>query len=733
MQTTFNFFVSAPRDLESLLASEMTELGITEVKPARSGVYCQCTLAEAYRICLWSRIANRVFLPLAEFPAATPEALYDGVKAIEWEEHLNVRHSLAIDVTLTKSQIKHSQYAAQKTKDAIVDLFRERYDERPSVDLHMPDIRINAHIQYDKAIISLDLSGESLHRRGYRMQNVPAPLKENLAATLLKRAQWERIAKERGSFVDPMCGSGTLLIEAAWMAGDIAPSLDREHFGFNGWLQHDPEAWKQLREEAEERKQAGLKNIPPIYGYDEDIKAVRASLTNVKAAGMEQYIHVEKRALMQFEGLPHDKGLLVTNPPYGERLGEIQALQHLYGYLGDGLKKYYENWDAAVLTHSMDLGKQLGIRAHKKYSIHNGALACKLLCFHVTDKWFMHQRVTKVIEPEQEQSPQKAHTQNKVETYSEGARMFANRLRKNMKKLSRWLKKESVSCYRLYDADMPEYSAAIDVYENWVHIQEYAAPKEIDPEKARKRLQEIEQVTADVLNVPAQQVFVKVRKQQKGREQYTKQSQYGKFYDIKEGDATLLANFTDYLDTGLFLDHRPMRRLIQQSSKGKRFLNLFAYTGTATVFAALGGAKETTTVDMSHTYLAWAKRNLARNGFTEKQHEFVQQDCFQWLEQQASASYDLIFLDPPTFSNSKRMENTLDIQRDHVALIQAALRCLHPKGTLLFSTNNRRFNLDEDELLDVEIKNISPELLPPDFARRPKIHQCWRICHKGND
>jgi 23S rRNA (guanine2445-N2)-methyltransferase / 23S rRNA (guanine2069-N7)-methyltransferase len=309
--------------------------------------------------------------------------------------------------------------------------------------------------------------------------------------------------------------------------------------------------------------------------------------------------------------------------------------------------------------------------------------------------------------------------------------MFANRLRKNLKHLGRWLKRENIHCYRLYDADMPEYALAIDVYEGekrWVHVQEYEAPKSIDPQKAQARLHEALDVIIDLLEIPREQLFLKVRRQQKGSAQYEKLSSSREFHEVHEGGCRLLVNFSDYLDTGLFLDHRTTRGMLAGLAAGKRFLNLFAYTGSATVHAAMGGAVATTTVDMSRTYLDWAQRNMKRNGFNGEKHEFIQANCLEWMDKAAGKQrYDLIFLDPPSFSSSKRMDNTFDVQRDHVSLLRKTVKLLAPNGTLIFSNNLRSFKLDREELKELQIEDISRATLPKDFERNPKIHNCWKI------
>jgi 23S rRNA (guanine2445-N2)-methyltransferase / 23S rRNA (guanine2069-N7)-methyltransferase len=278
----------------------------------------------------------------------------------------------------------------------------------------------------------------------------------------------------------------------------------------------------------------------------------------------------------------------------------------------------------------------------------------------------------------------------------------------------------------VYDADLPEYAVAVDLYDGWAHVQEYAPPTTVDPVKARRRLREVMAVVPEVLGIPPMHAVLKVRRPQRGTDQYQKLQDQGRFLEVEEGGLRFLVNLTDYLDTGLFLDHRLTRRLIRELAPGRRFLNLFAYTGTATVYAAAGGAASTTTVDLSTTYLDWARRNLDLNGFTGPEHGFVRVDCLEWLEGGGNA-YDLIFLDPPTFSNSKSMDGTLDVQRDHAGLIRAAMRRLAPAGVLIFSTNFRRFRLDQAVAEEFQVTDITRQTIPPDFARNPRIHSCFRI------
>lgn len=719
----YRFYATAPRGVSDLLGAELRALGGHVLKEETGGVAWEGTLAQAYAACLWSRLANRILLPIAQFQAGDADQLYAGVGSVDWSEHLSADGTLAVDVSLRRSPLQHSRYAAQRIKDAVVDQLRADDGTRPSVELARPQLRINAYVDRDQATLSIDLAGESLHRRGYRLEGAAAPLKENLAAAILLRARWPELATPDAALIDPMCGSGTLPIEAALMAADIAPGLEREYFGFTGWLGHDQACWQTLLEQARARRDEGLQHLPAIIGYDADREAVAAALANVERAGLRGMVHIERRSLDQVEAPKQSHGLVVANPPYGERLGEQETLRPLYNELAELLKRHFVGWHAAVFTGNPDLAKVMGLRARRFNALFNGPIACRLLHFDIDPRWYV------------QAGPHKLRPAA-PEDLGEGAQMLANRLRKNLKELGRWARREQISCYRVYDADLPEYALAVDLYEadeRWVHVQEYQAPATIEPAKARSRVREGLAAVMQVLEVPEHHLVVKVRKRQKGAAQYEKHAAQGRFLTVQEHGLQFLVNLTDYLDTGLFLDHRPTRRLIGELADGRHFLNLFAYTGTASVHAAAGGARSTTTVDLSATYLDWARRNLELNGFTGTEHQLVQADCLAWLAREAgkpSRRYGLIFLDPPTFSTSKRMQSSFDVQRDHVALLREASRLLERDGVLIFSNNFRKFRMDHEALPELRIEDISAATLPKDFARNPRIHNCWRITRR---
>lgn len=706
------FFVTCPKGIEQLLEQELQALGAGNTKQTVAGVHCDGELVLAYTLCLWSRLANRVLLQLAEGEAGSAEQLYALVQSVDWLEHLRPAGTFCVDFSGKSEAINNTHFGALKVKDAVVDQIRAATGKRPTVERVQPDLRINAHLSKGRVALSVDLSGESLHRRGYRRQAGAAPMKENLAAAVLLRAGWPQSKDRLPTVLDPMCGSGTLLIEAALMACDIAPGLLRRQFGFSYWLGHQPALWQQLVDEAEGRRTRGLENCNLRFiGYDADAQVLGRAEQNARQAGVGKLVSFAQAELARLKS-PADVqgGLVITNPPYGERLGEESELMFLYQLFGQLLRKHFAGWRVGVFTGNPELCKVMKLRADKQYRMFNGAIPSQLLLFQVHEK--------EVVE-DQADAPE----------LSSQAQMFENRLRKNLKQMSRWRKREGITCFRVYDADIPEYAVAVDYYDPLVMVQEYAPPASVDKVRAFDRVQEVLQVVRQVFELTPEQVVLKQRKRQQGSEQYTRQNETGHFYTVVEYGVRLRVNLHDYLDSGLFLDHRPVRRMIQQISAGKDVLNLFCYTASATCHAVVGGAARSISVDMSATYLEWARRNLDLNDADPSRHLLVQEDCFKWLERPRRERYDLIFMDPPTFSNSKRMQDVLDVQRDHVRLINDAMTLLKPDGLLIFSNNYRRFSLDYEALSAFRVRDISASTLDPDFKRNPRIHTVFEIRH----
>ena len=707
-----HFFVTCAKGLERLLVRELEALGAESCEARTAGVAVQGALETAYRACLWSRIASRVLWPLTEAAAPGADTLYSMLRAFSWEEHFTVDQTFAVHCTAHRSPIPNTHYAALRVKDAIVDRFRDRIGRRPNVDAEAPDLRIAVHLEGEIAQIYLDLSGESLHRRGYRQEAGPAPLKETLAAAVLHLAEWPALAESGSPLLDPMCGSGTLVLEAALMAADWAPGLLRKGFGFEAWRHHDRKAWFELALEAKERKQAGLAQMPKLLGYDADGTAIRVALEARDRLGLAKHVHFERRDLDCFEAPDSATGLVVANPPYGERLGASAHLMPLYAHLGTQLKRHCGGWLAGILTSDPELGHALGMRADRQDKLFNGAIPCVLYGFAI------HRN------PKAAEASSAAEQRSVQPSAAKGPeQMFVNRLHKNLRRLKKWREQEEVHCFRAYDADLPEYNVAVDVYEDWAVMQEYQAPDSVDTAKAQQRLRAVVTVLPEALGVSPSRVILKVRARQREGFRYTAQAEERQFLEVREGDLRFLVNFTDTLDTGLFLDHRLTRRWLRERADGRRFLNLFGYTGTASVAAAKGGASETTTVDLSPRFLEWSDRNLALNGFHGNEHRLQRSDCLEWLKRGRS-TYDLIFLDPPTFSHSKRAKD-FEVQRDHPELIRLAMRRLAPEGMLLFTNHFRQFKLEPELLEEFAVENLHPRTVPKDFSRTPKIHGAW--------
>ncbi|EPY4326765.1 bifunctional 23S rRNA (guanine(2069)-N(7))-methyltransferase RlmK/23S rRNA (guanine(2445)-N(2))-methyltransferase RlmL [Klebsiella variicola] len=696
-----SLFASTARGLEELLKTELEGLGATDCQVVQGGVHFQGDTRLLYQSLMWSRLASRIMLPLGECRVYSDLDLYLGVQAIPWTEMFNPGATFAVHFSGLNDEIRNSQYGALKVKDAIVDSFTRKNLPRPNVDRESPDLRINVWLNKETAHISLDLSGEGLHLRGYRDGTGMAPIKENLAAAIVMRSGWV----PGTPLLDPMCGSGTLLIEAAMLATDRAPGLHRGHWGFGGWAQHDDTIWKEVKAEAQTRARQGLAAYGSrFYGSDVDERVIERARRNARRAGIGELIDFAVKDVAQLNNpLPKGPyGTVISNPPYGERLESEPALIALHSLLGRIMKSQFGGWNLSVFSASPELLSCLQLRADKQFKAKNGPLDCVQKNYHLAE--------------------------------SEGgkpamlAEDFANRLRKNLKKFEKWARQEGIECYRLYDADLPEYNVAIDRYGDWVVVQEYAPPKTVDAHKARQRLFDIIAATIAVLEIAPNKLVLKTRERQKGKNQYQKMAEKGDFIEVQEYNARLWVNLTDYLDTGLFLDHRIARRMLGQMSKGKDFLNLFSYTGSASVHAGLGGARSTTTVDMSRTYLEWAERNLRLNGLTGRAHRLMQADVLGWLRE-STEQFDLIFIDPPTFSNSKRMEDAFDVQRDHIRLMTDLKRLLRKGGTIMFSNNKRGFRMDHDGLaaLGLKAQEISQKTLSQDFARNRQIHNCWLI------
>ena len=711
-------FATTARGFEELLKSELTELGAQDAKVAQGGVHYWADDETLYRTLLWSRLSSRILLPIVQAKVFSDLDLYSAVVGVNWLDYFDEKVHFFVDFNGTNQEIRHTQFGAMRVKDGIVDYFERHGRARPNVDKAQPDIRIHAYLNRDDVVLSLDLSGDALHMRGYREDTGKAPLRETLAAAIVLRSGWQKGTP----LVDPMCGSGTLLIEAAQMEAQIAPQLYRLHWGFDFWQGHNQAAWEKVKEEAlalaEDEKQR--ENSPHFYGFDLDHRVLQKAKQNAKNAGVAHLMQWQQGDVAAIKNpSPNVAGTVICNPPYGERLGTTPALIALYSVFGQRLKQQFAGWNASIFSGEPSLLDCLRLRSHRQFKAKNGPLDCVQKNYQIAERT-EQSAVENALEFDRTSS-----------VTSDVAVDFANRLQKNIKKIEKWAKQQGLDAYRLYDADLPEYNLAVDRYADHIVVQEYAAPKNIDENKARQRLLDAVNATLNVTGIETNKLILKVRQKQKGTNQYEKLANKGEYFYVNEYGAKLWVNLTDYLDTGLFLDHRLTRKMLGEMAQGKDFLNLFAYTGSATVHAALGKAKSTTTVDMSNTYLNWAEQNLLLNDIEGKQHKLIQADCLQWLEK-CDRQFDLIFVDPPTFSNSKRMEDSWDVQRDHIKLMTNLKRILRPNGTIVFSNNKRGFKMDFAKLeeLGLSAVEISHKTLPLDFERNKQIHNCWLVTLK---
>ncbi|ACE60712.1 bifunctional 23S rRNA (guanine(2069)-N(7))-methyltransferase RlmK/23S rRNA (guanine(2445)-N(2))-methyltransferase RlmL [Actinobacillus pleuropneumoniae] len=712
MTTQITYFATAARGFEEMLKTELEQICQAECKVAQGGVHFTTTQRGAYQALLHSRLASRILLPLVTTKIFSDLDLYATIVGINWAEIFDPRDTFFVDFNGTNREIRNTQFGAMRVKDGVVDYFERKGFARPTVDKDHADIRIHVYLDRENMVVSLDLSGDALHMRGYREDTGKAPLRETLAAAIILRSGWQKGTP----LVDPMCGSGTLLIEAAQMQAGIAPQLHRKHWGFNAWKGHQQAVWKEVLEQAYLQQNEEIQ--PLFFGFDLDHRVLAKAKQNARNAGVAHLIQWQQGDVAALKNpCPEQVGTVICNPPYGERLGTTPALIALYSVFGQRLKHQFSGWNASIFSGEPELLNCLRLRSHRQFKAKNGPLDCLQKNYQISERAVAEQQADEL----------------KFEQNAQVAPDFANRLTKNIKKIEKWAKQQGINAYRLYDADLPEYNLAVDRYDDHIVVQEYAAPKNIDEQKARQRLLDAVSATLYVTGVETNKLVLKVRQKQKGTNQYEKLANKGDYFYVTEYGAKLWVNLTDYLDTGLFLDHRLTRKMVGQMAKGKTFLNLFAYTGSATIHAALNGAKSTTTIDMSNTYLNWAEQNLELNNLPLRNNRLFQADCLQWLAE-CRERFELIFVDPPTFSNSKRMEDSWDVQRDHIKLMTQLKRILTADGIIVFSNNKRGFKMDFEGLaeLGLQAENISHKTLPLDFERNPQIHNCWIIRHIEN-
>ena len=768
-------FATCPKGFERLLAGELSGLGVASPRPLRGQVSFSGNLEEALRVCLWSRLASRVMLVLAHADAADSDALYESIATLPWEDHLSLSATFAIDAHGTNDNLRNTQFVALRAKDAICDRMQAKLGGRPNVDARNPDVSVAVRLRAERATIAIDLSGSPLFRRGATRRTSSDGLggiRPDYAAALLATGGWHRCCRrDRPTLASVFSGSGTVLVEAAGIALDRArrspgalglralAGLRARHLGV---------AARRGRRARGARGRAGgvarARGARPALGRGRGGAAGPARLGHRPRARLHaQRRRARVRPCRRVRGrLPHDRRpQLACQGRAGTRGGGP-------GHRGRG--------------HGIPTGRHPHRHAQRGHLARGRARACRgvlvgrdpaTLARYVAADATAAQDAAGPDTTAGTASPQAtAAVARHSVTLKDGTTVpvlvaasdqFAARLAKVARLRAKWARRSDVSCYRVYDADLPDYAVVLDLYQastasrgrdagaRWLVVQEYAAPRDIDPELAHRRLLDVLAIAPRVLGVAPGDVTLRVRRRAKGGSQYADAGEAplargGRrpgwldlapgAHLVDEGGLVFEVNLAERLDTGLFLDHRDVRAEVREMAKrtvgSKRFLNLFAYTGTATCYAADGGAKYTTTVDLSRTYLDWARRNMARNGFTGRGHEFVQADVVAWVSEQRHTPnrWDLVFCDPPTFSNSKRMgRDVFDVQHDHAELLIGISRLLTRNGVCLFSCNLRGFAPDVEKLAraGVQIEDVTAGTIPEDFSRNAKIHHCYLV------
>jgi len=735
----YDLIATAAFGLEAIVKREIKSLGYEPEVVGPGRILFRGGLEAICQANLWLRTADRVLIRVGHFSATDFGVLFDQTTALPWHEWIPAAGAFPVKGRSIKSQLSSVPACQKIVKKAIVEKLlaahgTERLDETG------PAYVVEVGLLEDQVSLTLDTTGIGLHKRGYRTLVGDAPLKETLAAALVMLTFW----KPERPLLDPFCGSGTIPIEAAMIGRNMAPGLKRS-FVAEEWPVIGAELWATAREQAAAMT---LDSLPRrIMGTDIDAEAIKLSRFHAEQAGVSEDIHFQQKAFAELSS-KRDYGCMIANPPYGERLADADEINELYSEMPSVLRRL-KTWSHYILTSRRDFEQLVGQKADRRRKLYNARIECTYFQFHgprPTGKPDLESDPEKgPVEPKsvaaEESVPAKSDTPSRLKVSAtpvqafgglsakalEQAEIFRSRLTKRVRHLRRWPTKQGITCYRLYERDIPEIPLVVDRYEDQLHIAEYERPHDRTPAEHADWLELMKRTAAEVLDIHPSSVSMKYRDRQRGKSQYERRGGVGAKFVVNEGGLKFEVNLADYIDTGLFLDHRITRGMVRDEARGKRFLNLFAYTGAFSVYAAAGGAASTTTVDLSGTYLQWAQRNMRLNGFEGSQHHFVEQDTAQFLiGHSAGASYDLAIVDPPTFSNSKKTEADWSIQEDYIGLLEIVAELMAPGGVVYFSTNFRRFKFDVDNLSTLEGREISRQTVPPDF-RNQRIHRCWRL------
>lgn len=748
--------------LEAILKRELIALGYDPRVAQPGRVSFEGNWEAVCRCNLWLRTADRVLIEVQRFEAPDFDALFETVKAFDWSRFIPADAAFPVVGKSRLSQLTSVPAVQRSVKRALVESLKRTHQ----VDA-LPEsgslFKIEIALLKNVATITIDTTGPSLHKRGYRKLTAEAPIKETLAAAMVDLSVWN---PDR-PLVDPFCGSGTIPIEAALIGLNVAPGIERS-FSASNWRAIPISTWASAIEEARDlrRKDVQLQ----IIGTDRNPEVLSLARYHCQKAGVDDQIHFQQKTFEELRS-KREYGCVITNPPYGERLEEQRQLVDLYQSIPLVMQRL-PTWSLFLITNMPKFESLIQKKASRRRKLFNGRLEC-------TYYQFLGPRPPRKTNAESPSGssipfevvnqavaanpPVTANPEVEVAVHSgsdgttaisdvppenstgtppaaplflglqpkdhEQADLFRSRLAKRAKHLRRWPTKRGITCFRLYERDIPEIPLVVDRYGEYLHITEYERPHDRDLARHGAWLELMTKTAATTLELPIHHAYLKRRRKDSDTRQYEKVDALGRLIPVTEGGLTFLINLSDYVDTGLFLDHRTTREMVRSEAKGNDFLNLFAYTGSFSVYAADGGAASTTTVDLSKNYLEWARKNLSENGLEGPQHRFIADDSIEYLKKAATdprQRFDLAMVDPPTFSNSKRTEQDWDVQTRHVELLNLVRDVMRPEGCVYFSTNFRRFKFHEDQLTAFECREISKQTVPEDFRNR-RIHRCWRL------
>ena len=721
MNNQYDLFATCAFGLEAIVRRELESLGI-DAKIAGAGrVLFQGERKTIALANLHLRCADRVLIRVAQFDAADFDALFDTTQSIPWGQWLPIDAAFPVTGRSIKSKLTSVPAIQRTVKRAIVNAMMRDHG-CTSLGETAATYKIDVALLDDIATLTIDTTGRSLHRRGYRTDVSAAPLKETLASAMVLLSFW----RNGRPLIDPFCGSGTIPIEAARIGRKIAPGLNRE-FSFGSWPDMPPDLLGDLRSDAATAQLDALDER--IAGSDIDGRILRAARANAERAGVDTDIHFECKDFRELS-TRRRFGCLITNPPYGQRLGEEHEIDALYGSLPEVFRGL-PTWSHYVLTAFPHFERVVGKPANRRRKLYNGRIECTFYQYHGPKPVVEVKSSTDRDETVYVHADGPAAFGQLDEKAQHQAELFAARLRKRARHLRRWPTRRGITCFRLYERDIPEIPLVVDRYEDHLHITEYDRPHDRDPAQHASWIDLMAQTAAQTLDALPEHVHVKRRDRLKNFTQYDKLNQTGNRIAVNEGGLKFWVNLDDYVDTGLFLDHRTTRSMVRDTANDARFLNLFAYTGSFTAYAIAGGARKTTSVDLSSTYTQWARSNLELNGFLDdgrdSDHQLIAMDACRFVDEHPKGEiYDLVVLDPPTYSRSKRTDKDWSIQHDAIALLNKLLPLVRQGGVIFFSSNFRRFKFDSAALNVSQCHEISAQTVPEDFRNR-RIHRCWRM------